>query len=125
MVDTVYSVFQQFVSFQTLIAQTEEAPDHIVGEAQRLFDAFQETEAEHVQRGLSEASFAFADAQDELREARLRFAGTLESLQTQLPLTDRARKTLHRIDALARRAPMTSVADLEVIRVGRDARSAE
>ena len=121
MVDSVYTVFQQFMTFQTLIAQTDR-PEQIVGEAQRLFDAFQETEAEHVQRGLSEHDFAFADAQSELREARLRFAGTLQSLQERLALTERARKTLGRIDALARRAPMTTRADLEVIRAGRLAR---
>lgn len=96
----------------------------LVREAEELLQAFERTEALHVSLGLSEGSFPFARAQEELGAQRRAFSGLLARWREQGPVqAEPLTRRLARAEALARRAPLTSPRELELIRAERRARA--
>lgn len=104
----------------------DEALTSLVSEAEELLQAFERTEAVHVSLGLTDDGFAFSLAQEELGRERRSFSGDVERLRARMPRRAQGRAELERrllrVEALARRAPLTTSRDLEMIRTGRVAR---
>jgi hypothetical protein len=99
-----------------------DAGDDLVRAAHNLYSTFLEAEANHVSLGLGEeqAGFQFTLAQSELAGWRNRFADVLgDARARRRDLDERAQRELGRIDMMARKAPLTTAADLEQIRLNR------
>jgi hypothetical protein len=95
----------------------------VVREAEELLLVFERTEALHVSLGL-QGGFEFAAAQEALSAERTAFARLLERARRELPLREeRLTRRLDRAALLARRAPLTSPGELELIRAERRARA--
>ena len=107
----------------TAAAQAAPPPEaDLVREAEELLQAFERTEALHVSLALRQGSFPFASAQEQLRSQRLAFSSLISRLRAESVREERLTRRLARAEALARRAPLTSPQELELIRAERRAR---
>lgn len=103
----------------------------LANEAEELLQAFERTEAVHVSLGLTDDDFAFTRAQEALGRERLELACEVERLRRRVAPTPGSQgagraeieRRLLRVEALARRAPLTTSRDLELIRTGRVGRA--
>ena len=98
------------------------AAERIVENVEELLSDFERVEALHVSLGLR-GELPFAAAQEALRRERLAFSSEVERLRRRLDVPPERRKEttrrLVRAEILARRAPLTTEAELEQIRAAR------
>lgn len=96
--------------------------ERIVENVEELLSDFERVEALHVSLGLR-GELPFAAAQEALRRERLAFSSEVERLRRRLDVPPERRKEttrrLVRAEILARRAPLTTEAELEQIRAAR------
>ena len=118
MVDTLQGVVQGMSRFsERFLAPTPPAPGDLVEAAHRIYSTLLEAEAQHVSLALEPSQrFPFGEAQDRLAGCRNDFADLLEDACARASLDDVQRRELGRLDLMARKAPLTSAADLEQIR---------
>jgi hypothetical protein len=100
------------------------AAQSLLGEINYLWSLFKTTEARQVARALGDSRFPFGMIQEELAALRMAFAGRLRNLASAQTFGHTQRCELLELAQLAEEAPVTSVEDLEAIRVARTQRLA-
>jgi len=130
MIDTLERVSVRLGDFRERIAASRPEPtelSRLVDEARAVLAAFESAEAHHVRLALGggAAAFEFATAQRELARQREDFSAEVQGLSRRFGdrLEPRSARELGKIGLMARKAPLTTAADLEVIRAGRRERS--
>lgn len=120
-VETMAAVRERLTRLRTLSGDPIGA-ERVVEDVEELLSDFERVEALHVSLGLR-GELPFAAAQEALRRERLAFSSEVERLRRRLNVPPERRKEttrrLVRAEILARRAPLTTEAELEQIRAAR------